>query len=552
MATGFLFFYVLLLLVLGLIARWRAKPGHEDFFLAGRRLGPLVLLVTMAATNFSSFTVFGFAGAGYRFGYSYYPIMAFGTGFMVLTFLLIGIPAYRSAKQTRAITPPELLYYRFQNRALHIAYLTVMVIFTLPYLALQPIGAGYMLQAVLGLPYQLGAALVVFIGLGYVLLSGLRGDAWTDILQGLVMLLGMAAIFGGILWAIGGLNRANQRLIEQLPALFSRPGAGGVFTPKIWLSYFLLWFFCDPMFPQLFQRFLAAKDEQTLKTTATVYPLLTGLLFFFPVALGVTGHLILPGLEGNRTDQILPLLVAKLLSPPFAGLMTIVGLAALMSTMDSQLLTLSSIIIRDIRLLLGKKPEPRFPLQVPVVTLLALAGLFLALKPWGTILDIATETFTGLAVLFPVTIAGAYWKRANPWAGFASIIAGESLVIAYHFKWLPDFGFLPVIPIMAVTGLVLILGSLIFPARGLTPWAKIDRKNWRWVLLFTMIFVLALDFYNWHRHLPLILGLPLWLWFHFGLLLLLFLALLLYQRLGKRKQPPATDVQSCQPSPPNL
>lgn len=525
MAVVLLVFYLFLLFVLGVLARLRAKPGHEDFFLASRRLGAVVLVVTLAATNFSSFTIFGFAGAGYRFGYAYYPIMAFGTGFMALTFLLIGIPAWRAGKRTGAITPPELISHRFKNPVLHFVYLMVMVVFTLPYLALQPIGAGYMLQGLLGVPYQFGAALVVLVGLGYILLAGMRGDAWTDLLQGAIMLVGVAIIFFAVLRALGGFSGAHTRLFAERPELFSRPGLGGLFTPKVWFSYLALWFLCDPMFPQLFQRFLAAKSEQSLKTAALFYPLLTGVLFFFPVALGVLGQLVLPGLEGTKTDSVLPLLVNKTLAPVFGGIMSICGIAALMSTMDSQLLTLSSMLIRDIRLVLGKPPETKTRWQFAVTLILALFGFILALRPWGTILEIATETFTGLAVLFPLTFAGWYWRKTNPWAGVASVIVGEMLVVLYHFKLLPDFGLLPVIPITVVSTLILVLGSLLFPARGVMAWANISPKAWRWVVVFAFIFFLSLDFYNWHRHTPLIFGLPFWLYFHFALLLLLFLVL---------------------------
>ncbi len=527
--------YFVLLLILGIFARLRSKPGHEDFFLARRRFGPLILLLTLAATNFSSFTVFGFAGAGYRFGYAYYPIMAFGTGFMALTFILLGIPAYQAAKAQGAITPPELIRSRFKNRALHLAYLLVMVVFTLPYLALQPMGAGYMLNALFGLPYVMGAGLVVLVGLSYVLPAGMRGDAWTDLFQGVVMLVGLALIFGAVVKRLGGFVEVNSDLIARQGELFSRPGRGGVFTPAVWFSYLVLWFVCDPMFPQLFQRFLAAKDEGSLKRAALFYPIVTGVLFFFPVALGVMAHRVLPGFEGAQTDQILPLLVNKTLPQFFSGVLTVCGLAALMSTMDSQLLTLSSILVRDIRILLGKPAEGSRPLHFPVVVALALAGLFLALKPWGTILQIATETFTGLAVLFPVTLAAAYWKKANPWAGFASIVVGEALVVLYHFKLLPSFGFLPVVPVVVVVSLIVILGTVLFPARGLNPWVTLKGISWWRVVPFFLIFGLSLDFYNWHRQQPVVFGLPMWLWFHFLLVGLLFFALFFVLRVGKQE-----------------
>jgi SSS family solute:Na+ symporter len=523
--------YLAALVVLGLAARRRAKPGHEDFFLAGRGIGPVMLFLTMAATNFSAFTVFGMSGAGYRIGYAYYPIMAFGTGFMALTFILLGIPLWRAAKRLGAVTPPEIIRLRFANRPLHLAYLAVMVVFTLPYLAIQPMGAGYALQGLLGIPYVWGAVLVTAVGLGYLLVGGMRGDVWTDALQGVLMLVAMTAVLLGLAHAFGGFTAANRQVYARWPELFSRPGGGAAFPLGVWFSYMALWFLCDPMFPQLFQRFLAAKDERALRTTTILYPLVTGLLFFMPVAIGVMGRLVEPNLAAKAADSILPLAVARLL-PKWIGAIALVGgLSALMSTMDSQLLTLSSMIVRDLG---GDRPRSsfivRFLLRPRVaMTLLAMAGLAIALRPWGPILEIATETFTGLAVLFPVTLAAIYWRKTNPWAGFASILVGEALVVLYHFKLLPAFGFLPVIPVIVVTTLVLAVGSLLWPATRfsplasrLSPLAPVTARGWRWAAIFTFVFLLGNDFWAWHKSAVLWFGLPSWLWYYFGLILLLF------------------------------
>jgi SSS family solute:Na+ symporter len=517
--------YLAALAALGLVARRRSRPGHEEFFLAGRRVGPVSLLLTMAATNFSAFTVFGFAGAGYRIGWAYYPIMAFGTAFMALSFIFIGVPVRAAAQRLGAVTPPELMQARFGNRWLHAAYLAVMVVFTLPYLALQPIGAGLALQALVGIPFAWGAVLVTTVGVAYVLLAGLRGDIWTDTLQGLVMFGAMVVAFVGIALALGGFETANQQVLERLPALFQRPGGGAQFTVGVWFSYMLLWLMCDPMFPQLFQRFIAARDDRSLRLTALLYPPVTATLFFLPVAIGVMGRLVEPGLAGKAADSILPLAVAAKLPGWAAALVTAGGLAALMSTMDSQLLTLTSMVSRDLRSLSGAR---RFPHERLIVVLLALAGLALALRPVATIQDIATETFTGLAVLFPVTLAAVYWKRANPWAGFASIVAGEALVALYHFKLVPAFGFLPVVPVIAVTTLVLVGGSLLFPAHKLEPFARVTLPGVRWATLFALVFVASIDFWNWGRIGPVWLGLPAWLWYSVGLTALLFLLMAAY------------------------
>jgi len=526
--------YLAALVILGLAARRRARPGQEDFFLAGRSIGPVLLFLTMAATNFSAFTVFGMSGAGYRIGYAYYPIMAFGTGFMALTFILLGIPLWRAARRLGAVTPPEIIRLRFGNRPLHLAYLAVMVIFTLPYLAIQPMGAGYALQGLLGIPYVWGAVLVTAVGLGYLLVGGMRGDIWTDALQGILMLVAMTAVLLGMAHALDGFGAANRQVYTRWPELFSRPGGGAAFPAGVWFSYMALWFLCDPMFPQLFQRFLAAKDERALRTTTILYPLVTGLLFFIPIAVGVMGRLVEPGLAAKASDSILPLAVAQLL-PKWIGAIALVGaLSALMSTMDSQLLTLSSMIVRDLAPAnraswFGRALRPRL-----TVTLLAIAGLAIALRPWGPILEIATDTFTGLAVLFPVTLAAVYWRKTNAWAALASILFGETLVVLYHFKLLPTFGFLPVIPVTVVATLALVIGSLLWPARGREPLARVSERGWRWIAVFGFVFLLGNDFWAWRKSAVLWFCLPAWLWYYFGLILLLFLLIVVMVRRGRR------------------
>lgn len=520
--------YLAALAGLGLWARRRARPGDEDFFLAGRSVGPVLLLATMAATNFSAFTVFGFAGAGYRFGWAYYPVMAFGTGFMALAFIFLGIPAMRAGRRLGAVTPPELIRLRFRNRWLHAAFLAVMVVFTLPYLALQPLGAGYALNGLFGIPPAVGAVLVVVVGVAYLLLAGMRGDVLTDALQGLVMFVALAALLFGTAGALGGFAGANRLVFERLPALFARPGPGG-FTTALLFSYFFLWFTADPMFPQLFQRFLAARDEQALARTATLYPLVTAGLFFLPVAVGVMSRLVVPGLEGGATDGVLALAAAKAL-PPWAGAAVLAaGLAALMSTMDSQLLTLSSLLVRDLPAVLGRE-RLRFPGRRTAVILLAGAGLLLALRPGATMLAIATEAFTGLAVLFPVTLAAAWWPRANPWAGLASVLTGEALVGLYHFRLLPGFGLLPVVPIVGASAAVLVAGSLAFPRAGLAAWARPTRRGLAWTAAFALVFIAALDPWRWAPADRFPFGLPGWVYYSAGLCLATSLLVALYRR----------------------
>ena len=443
--------YFLIVLVIGLLAKTRWKSTPESYFLSDRGLGTPVLLGTMVATNFSAFTVFGASGAGYRDGYAFFPIMGFGTGFMALTFWILGRRIWQVGRDRGLITPPELVGDIYHNKGLSFLFALVMIIFTLPYLALQPMAAGYVLEELFGLPYLSGCILVTAIIALYTLRGGLRAVAWTDVFQGSLMFILLLVSLVLVVAHHGGFVCANQKALAAFPELFSRPGGLGKYTPGIWLSYMLLWFFCDPMFPQLFQRFFSARSDRSIARVMLLYPLVCSVVFFIPIAIGVLGRLSLPGLEGKAADRILPMLLTRISGDAMAALVLTAGLAALMSTMDSQLLTLSSLFSRDILpAFSGRKSVSSVSGRLFVVGL-SLAGLALAWNPPDTILQIATQTFTGLAVLFPTVLFGLYLRQVFAGAALCSIVAGEGLLLAFYLKKIPSPLFLPVVWIMGVT-----------------------------------------------------------------------------------------------------
>jgi len=506
--------YFLVILGIGALTRLRLESSSESYFLADRRLGGVILLATMAATNFSAFTVYGTSGAGYRDGYGFFPIMAFGTGFMALSFWVIGRKAWRLGRDFGLVTPPELVRHLYRSPALARLAAAVMIVFTIPYISLQPMAAGYALEELVGLPYFYGCALVTAVIVFYTFGGGMRAEAWVDLFQGTFMLALLVATIVIVAGQHGGFVAANQKVMALKPELFSRPGALGAYTPGIWFSYLALWFFCDPMFPQLFQRFFAARSERAIARMMLFYPLVCLLVFLPPIAVGVLGHLSVPGLTGKQADRILPLVMNALGGDVMAALVTAAGLAALMSTMDSQLLTLSAVFTRDILPVFRKtgassgRPARLFTLA------LAAAGLALAYDPPAIMLEIATETFTGLAVLFPTVVFGLYWKQVHAWPAGLSIVAGEAALAAFHLKWLAPGPFLPVVPVLATAFGVYLAAHLAVRLRrgGLHPslpgWARDP-----YVLSLGALFVLALDYWAWEVKGPLLMGLPLWAWY---------------------------------------
>jgi len=513
--------YFLVVLGIGVIVRRRLQSTPESYFLADRKLGTVVLLGTMAATNFSAFTVFGTSGAGYRDGYAFFPIMGFGTGFMALTFWILGRRIWEEGRKAGVVTPPELIRHLYQSRSLSFLFALVMIIFTLPYLALQPMAAGYALEELLGLPYLAGCTLVTAVIVVYTLRGGMRAVAWTDLFQGTMMFILLLISLIIVVRHHGGFVAANQKVLSLEPALFSRPGGMGKYSPGIWMSFMMLWFFCDPMFPQLFQRFFTARSRKTIHCTMLFYPLICTAVFILPIAIGVMGRLSIPGLTGKAADRILPMLMTSISGDAMASLVIAAGLAALMSTMDSQLLTLSSIFSRDIFALVKPDAGEKGMNGRIFVVFLSLAGLGLAVRPPATLLQIATQTFTGLAVLFPTVIFGLYFRHRYALPGIVSICGGEAVLVAFSLGWLPAGRFLPVINVMLTAfGLYLL-------THGVLAWRKHQLRFFlpRWVKspyfhVLGLLFLLGIDFWSWGRIYPLLAGLPAWIWYFGGLSLL--------------------------------
>ncbi len=533
--------YLCIVLGVGLAARRRRvgdNLGASAYYLAGRLLGPLAVLATMAATNFSGFTVVGFAGAGYRIGLGFYPVMAVGTGLMAVSFAIVGLPAHRIGRRLGLVTPAELIGARFGRGAAGVTA-GAMALFTLPYLAIQPMAAGYALEALLGVPYVIGAALVTVVVALYVLAGGMRSVVWTDFAQGILMTVVLAVGLLVVVRATGG--GAFATLAERFPALTARPGGDGSLIVGIWASYMLLWFLADPMLPQLFQRFYAARGERPIVISMALYPIVTAVLFFLPVAIGALGRLHIPGLVGKETDRILPMLMESLGGDWLAALACAGLLAGIMSTMDSQLLTMGSVIERDV---FGRRRGERGIAGRVAIVAMALGGFLLSIRPPASILSVATEAFAGLAVLFPAFFAAIHIRRVSASGVVASIVAGELVVGLSHFGVLSWPGMLTVVPAATAATLVLLADTVIgrvVPGRSLSSaddaWFQdaasgLGRTGLLgWCALVVALFVLSVDWWRFGSSATIVAGLPGWVWYFFALSMLVSLV---FAGLGRR------------------
>lgn len=543
--------YLLATTILGLLAarggqsaKWRqssmgrrpAKDGppsedRKDYVLGGARAGAFVLFATMAASNFSAFTVFGLSGAGYRLGWAYYPAMGFGTGLMALSFIFLGMPLRRLAAARGYLSPADFVADRYGSPLLAKGFSLALIGLTLPYLATQAVAGGRMLELLTGLPYPLASLAIVAVTALYTTRGGFRAVAATDALQLAVLLGGAAAAFLAVLSMSGGLPAAAARLAAASPAHLSRLGAGGGLSLPSLLGLWLLWALADPLFPQLFQRFYAAKYDASLKRAAVLYPVVTGGLFLLTIGVGVVGASLLPGLQGKETEQVFTRLALASGSPAAGALFAIAALAALMSTMDSQLLSLSSMIVQDF-LPAGRR---RAGTDALLVLLLSAAAYAISLAPPTLILEALTgAAFPGYAALAPVVWAGLYSRRAEARGAALATLAGLGLVGLEAGKLL-SFGPVPAVAANLAIQLLLLAASAAFEARrgeGAARGAAFraagsprpgEAAGGAWLLALLALAAAGSLFWSYGTGTRLVLGAPSWVWASLGTTLLLSL-----------------------------
>lgn len=452
------------LLLLGFYAKKKSGDSVEEYFVAGRSFGTIVLFFSLVATNFSAFTFLGFAGKSYTSGFGQYGIMAFGTGFMAITFYLIGRKVWCLGKKEGYITPAELVGKQLNSRLLQYVFLTVLVVFTIPYLATQAIGAGFLIMQLTEsmITWQVGAVATMLVLMIYTFLGGMRGSGWTDVLQGVLMITALILAFVFVAQGLGGISSANAASFQEYPRLFSRPGLDGYFTIQIWFSFMILWVFADPMFPQLFSRFYTAKNEKSLQWTMLFYPVTVAIVFFIPVVIGVWAHgagLVIPAAE---TDMVLPQMV-QLFAPEAVYLFVMIGaLAALMSTADSQLLSLATMFSHDLPFKKRSADVKRGKVFIFLLVFGTIVFILLGYDPsQGIMGTLVKSTFSGLAVLFPTVFAVLYWRKTTAFACVLSILIGELSIVLFELKILCSFGFLPAIWSVIFAALTLIIVSIV-------------------------------------------------------------------------------------------
>ena len=462
--AGPLLVYVAAVLTIGVLAARKSDSTPEAYFLAGRALGPLVLFMALFGTNCTAFVLVGIPGRAYHDGLGVFsvnaPIIALG---VPLTFWAIGSPARRMAQRLGALTPAELYRKRFDSRAVGYVLFAVYLIYTLPYMVTAVKGAAITLHSTVGVAPWLGGLGVTGVALVYTAVGGMRATAWTNVLQGGLFLAVVIVAFVGIALGLGGLTEATARVVETDPSLL-QVGKGPLYTPGGWTSWSLAISLCVIGFPHMLVRLMAGRDEAALKSVVRMYPVALILLWVPVVMIGIWGAAAVPGLEGRASDKIFGLMTREYLPPYLAAAGLIAVLAAVMSTLDAQILTLSSMLVRDVWAVDRDSDDVMVGRLFAVGLAAVVYGLALT---WGSsVFEIAGIAFSGYVTLFPTLLLGVRWSGSTGLGAIASVFSGNVVLIGLTVAGARPGGFLPVFWALLVATVAMVVVSRVWPDRS--------------------------------------------------------------------------------------
>lgn len=453
--------YLLVVLGVGQLAARVTGTSREDYLMADRSFNTIILLAALFATNMTAVVMIGAPGLAYTAGAGAFGFFVVLFAFLFPVFLMtVGYRIWMVGKEFGHITPAQIINHRWDAKYLGVLAMVMFTVWTVPYLLVGVQGGGIVFEALTNgtIPYWAGAAIVLLVVGGYVYQGGMRGTGWTNAVQGAVFIVFLLAMFVWIPMRFGGFAEATNAVAQiKDGTLLNRTGIPP-FQPKVWFSQGLIVAFGAFMFPHLFIRYMTAKSVKNLQQTAVLYPIAVILTWVPAVMLGFWGIAQIP--EVQNSDFILPAMVGELLPVWVIGFALAGILAALMSSLDGQVLTLSTFFTEDVLRPFFDVDEAReiyyTRLFLVAIFLAAYAG---AMVTRDTIVDTATFAFSGYALMFFPICAAFYWRRSNKYAAYAGLVWRFVGLWAFELGLLPQsltFGYLPFIP-LAVSQLVVMI-----------------------------------------------------------------------------------------------
>jgi SSS family solute:Na+ symporter len=517
------FLYLAIVLYIGIFAFRRAKSKHEaeDYFLANRSIGPFVFLFSLFGTNMTAFAILGSSGHAFSNGIVTFGLMASSSGLVIpLTIFLVGTRVWALGKKHGFMTPVQMFRDRWECNHIGTVIFVVQAALLVPYIIIGIMGGGTTLNAVSGgwVPFWFGGAVVALVVMSYVFFGGMRGTAWVNTFQTVLFLVfGVIAVLV-IGNGMGGFRNAAQQILASpaLAPLFTRERI----SPYYFFSYTFIPLSAIA-FPHILIFCLTARKMAQFKKTVIFYPICIMAIWLPCVFLGVMANRVtdVPQIREKQEARRVLATQGKTMAPEardqlreraagddvilrlleryaplwLAGLLGAGIMAAVMAS-DSQILGLSTMFTEDVFAHYGGKA--RFGEHVQVQTgrvfiiIITVLAYLVALRAPETIFELAIQyAFSGFAALSPLLIAALFWRGSTKWGALAVTLwtAAAVLAVAAFQEMVPApapgpptiiwslggtevlsrtpggtavFGFMPVVPMVIVSALLMWVVSL--------------------------------------------------------------------------------------------
>ena len=460
--------YLVMLLGIGLFGLIRGRSTEEDYYLAGRGQGLLVTALTIMATYFSGFAMLTFPGWIYQSGIA--PmLLALNLPVAGAALFLIGNKIRKLGSAYGLVTPADLTaHYYGESGPLRWTVAAVGMLYVIPYVIIQIKAGGHLAEAlftgvesipILGFRlsiYDAGATALSLVTMIYVLVGGMRSVAWTDVVQGILLLSAMVLSGIAIVAYLGGPGPFFARVSELPENLLQVPEAPERFNVWWMAGYCAFASLASVVHPAQWIRFYAARDSRTLRNTAVVFAtVLPACVLFGVLLVGLGGRVLYPvDSMGNlptilaSADQIAVVVIREIFPILFGGfgtwlvaLILVAVMAAAMSSADSNLHALSAVVTRDLFDRIRPEASERSKAGVGRVVIIVATLIALGLSFWGdrnpemgllrTIGQFFLLAMAFSVQLLPVIVDILYLRRGTATGAFWGIIVGLLTVFCF-------------------------------------------------------------------------------------------------------------------------
>lgn len=460
------FAFGLLVLFVSIYGYRVSAKTAEDYLLAGRTLGVIVMLFFIMFGVLSVWTILFFPGSMYVQGPGF---SFFGWGVTVgyaAMLIFLGPRLATVARINRCFSPVEIVGERYESKFIRVSLAIILVGFLIPFIGVQPIATGLAMEVALGIPVIFGTLFIVALMLVIVLVGGMRTVAWVNVLLGTVFIV---ALFGSFFWVVrvalpGGLPEAVAVLAQNNPEQLGIPGPLGMYIPAMVIATFVGGF-ATITHPHIMLSIMGARDIKVFKWLAVLFVIMAGAIYFVVTVFGsLVAPAVLPGLTGRAADTVLQILVTGALPEWMSALFLMAIIAASISTAAIILMTTGIIISRDIIYILKREATDDqiilwTRLSMVMVVIASLIASLLYREQIGFVMVIASS---GLFIWLPLLWLGLLWKGATTWGAIAGIVGGLGYLVA-GFIYPPLF--VVEIPVIAlIVGVVaMVVVSLFTP-----------------------------------------------------------------------------------------